>query len=94
MELFLMKYEDQQVYGGPEEGGWWADMSWPQWKYGIPIPLPLFVREWICRKLNNREQNKEYQYGYTSVLSHLETFYSWGLEEQLIPSQPVKPHYE
>lgn len=26
-EMFLMKYEDHQAFGGHEEGGWWYNQS-------------------------------------------------------------------
>lgn len=95
LEIFLHKYEDSQQYGGPEEGGWWYNLAIPQWKYGIPLPLPKRLRWAICRWLNEREQAKEKEYGYTSVLSYREEFYSYGLETGLKSEYPLaRPHYE
>lgn len=91
---YLMKYEDSQQYGGPEEGGWWYNLAVPQWKYGIPLPFPQKLRFALCRFLNRRENEKPHKYGYTSVLSYREQFFSFGTEEKLIPAIPRRPHYE
>lgn len=95
-ELFLMKYEDSQQYGGPEEGGWWYNLGIPQWKFGIFLPLPREWRYAICRYFNGRikKHNDSQEYDYTSVLSYRSTFYSYGLEDSLVPNTPHRPHYE
>lgn len=95
-ELFLMKYEDSQQYGGPEEGGWWYNLGIPQWKFGILLPIPRSWRYAICRWLNGRmrKQNEAQEYGYTSVLSYRSEFFSFGLEDSLVPAHPRRPHYE
>lgn len=91
---FLMRYEDSQQYGGPEEGGWWWDRSDPLWRFGIPLPLPEGIAYKLCRWLNAREQRKPHTYGYTSVLSHREEFLSYGLEDRFVPVAPLRPRYE
>lgn len=85
-ELFLMKYEDSQQYGGPEEGGWWYNHAEPQWRFRL--------RHALCRWLNNRENRKPHEYDYTSVLSYREEFFSFGLEDGFKPINPARPHYE
>lgn len=90
--LYLMKYEDSQQFGGREEGGWWYNLAVPQWERGIP--LPKFILYPLCRWLNRREQAKPHEYGYTSVLSYREEFFSYGAEDNFIPATPTKPHYE
>lgn len=94
---YLMKYEDSQQYGGPEEGGWWYNLANPQWKRGVPLPMPENMAYRICRWLNNRineRHNRKQEYGYTSVLSYRSEFFSFGLEDQLVPAYPHRPHYE
>ena len=93
---YLMKYEDSQQYGGPEEGGWWYNLGVPQWKFGIPLPMPQELRYKICRKLNEKikKQNDAQEYEYTSVLSDRCEYFSFGTEESFIPQQPTRPHYE
>jgi len=91
---FLMKYEDSQQYGGSEEGGWWYNLAVPQWRCSIPLPMPQSLAYALCRWLNQREQAKPHRYGYTSVLSHREEFFSFGLEDRLVPVMPMRPFYE
>jgi hypothetical protein len=94
---YLQKYSCSQQYGGPEEGGWWYDLEIPLWKRGIPLLLPEEICYKICRYFNGREhkrRDRENKYGYTSVLSYRDEFFSYGFEDSLIPAIPVRPHYE
>ena len=96
---WVTKYEVEQQYGGPEEGGWWYDS-------GVPVedwePMPFYSEEAAyakCRELNEQEyerQEKEERYDYTSVLSYRSTHYSYNVDETPDP-QPypkTRPHYE
>jgi hypothetical protein len=95
---YIHKYEDNQCYGGPEEGGWWYNHAEPQWHIGIPLISTEEFAFKVCRFLNRREnkrQEKENKYGYTSVLSYEDTFYSYGWEDCMVSEFPaLKPHYE
>ena len=86
--FWVSKWETGQVYGGPEEGGWWYDAGSPVWSCSIPVPFWEEGMYKLCRFLNGREhdrQERENRYGYTSVLSHRDTFYSYGDSDTFRP---------
>ena len=100
MRYYVHKFEVQQSYGGPEEGGWW-------YKTGVPTDpgTPVFstnIEEAAyaaCRELNRKEQERrerENEYGYTSVLSYRDTFYEYDISEDKVaePFPKERPHYE
>lgn len=96
---FVQKHEVSQAYGGSEEGGWWFDTGIPAWKYSIPVPFFEELAYKLCRFLNEREHkraDRDEDYGYTSVLSHRSTHYSYGLGDKFVAeSYPSHtPHYE
>jgi hypothetical protein len=94
---FVHKYEEQQAYGGPEEGGWWYDLRTPIENWA-PIACNSEEAAFeLCRLFNSQEyqrRDRECRYGYTSVLSHHETFYWFMESDSPIPTQPTRPHYE
>lgn len=96
---YVHKHEVQQMYGGPEEGGWWFDSGVPVEGW-IPEPFEneedAYAR---CRELNELEYErakKEESYEYTSVLSYRSTHYSFDVTESSIPRAfpEYRPHYE
>src|SRR5215469_14036035 len=95
---YLGKFEVSQHYGGSEEGGRYYDSGYPVWKFGIPMPdKPIFWR--VYRWLNGKErkrQEQENKYGYTSVLSYRDNFYSYQQSDsfKLRPFPAERPHYE
>lgn len=93
---YIHKYEISQRYGGLEEGGWWFDYEQP-----IEDWVPLAVTDEdaaydMCRLFNEQEHARRegLRYGYTSVLSHREEFFTFTVTESVIPDQPRVPHYE
>jgi hypothetical protein len=93
---YLQKYSCSQQYGGPEEGGWWYDEEIPLWRFGIPLPFPEEICYKICRYFNGKEKKRreeENTYGYTSVLSYRDDFYSFGFEESFKPASFERPFY-
>jgi hypothetical protein len=50
----------------------------------------------ICRALNHNEQEREKQYGFTSVLSYKENHYDFDISDSPMPDrfQGWRPHYE
>lgn len=101
---YLHKYEVSQQYAGPEEGGRWYNLETPveDWE-PIEIHAPVDDSSFdhkayvICRRWNHAEKTRRggLQYGYTSVLSHMEEFYTYDVTTNPNPNQPQgRPHYE
>lgn len=95
---YIHKYEESQQYGGPEEGGWWYDLrtpvSDPEW-----APLACNSEDGaydLCRLFNQQEtkRRESLRYGYTSVLSSREEFFTFEVSDSVVPDLPVRPHYE
>jgi hypothetical protein len=102
--LYIHKHEVSMRRGGPEEGGWYYDEGYPVEGF-TPFPMPVdseYQEEFAyayCRFLNDLEHHRrkrENRYGYSSVLSYRDTFYSYTLHEDSEPySFPeTRPHYE
>ena len=98
--FWIHKYEVSQEYGGPEEGGWWYDLGTLVEDF---VPLYFEDEDAVyekCRELNGAEGKRredEEQYGYTSVLSHMSTFYDYTVDETAYPPKhfpETRPHYE
>jgi len=97
--FYVCKYDVAQQYGGPEEGGWWFDSGYPVWRFCIPVPVFEELDHMLCRWFNGREHEraeKEEDYGYTSVLSHRSTHYSYHGSDTFrpMPYPTERPHYE
>lgn len=99
LKYFVHKYSVGQVYGGPEEGGWWYEAGEPveDWtSVGFEDEEEAFE---FCRDCNAEEherRKKENRYGYTSVLSYRDDFYAYDVDENPVPAPyPThRPHYE
>lgn len=100
---WVHKMEISQAYGGPEEGGWWYDQKTPlEIDDDYRGPLGPFNSEddasAVCLAMNESEyaRRRELSVGYTSVLSRMETFYSWTISDSKVsvPSPTHRPHYE
>jgi len=99
---YVHKMGQCQSYGGPEEGGWWWDKKWPLlWdEHGYEPPVPHANEEEAfahCRALNKAEYERravECRYGYTSVLSHRDNFYTYDVTESYAAVANQRPHYE
>ncbi len=97
--FYVHKYDIGQVYGGPEEGGWW-------YKAGEPVedwtPLEFQTEQMAlvaCRGLNIEERaraEREEDYGYTSVLSYRSDHYEYDISESPVPVAfpENRPYYE
>jgi hypothetical protein len=94
---FVHKYEASQAYGGPEEGGWWYDLKTPIEEHE-PVAFTDEEEAFAyCREMNEQEyqrRKKENQYGYTSVLSYRDEFFTFDVSDSQTPEQPYHPHYE
>jgi hypothetical protein len=95
--FYVHKYEVAQQYGGPEEGGWWFNLYTPEVSNIADFDYEEDAYD-LCRALNRRERRRRetLAYGYISVLSHREMFYSYDVTEspvaERIPAE--RPHYE
>lgn len=102
-QLWIHKYEVNQQYGGPEEGGWWFESGTPATDW-TPIRVLIDVNDdepayEICRALNKAEylrQNYEEDYEFTSVLSYKSRHFTYTISEESQPEAYPKerPHYE
>jgi hypothetical protein len=95
---YVAKYEESQQYGGSEEGSWYYDQGTPEWRVSIPVPFEELAYK-LCRYFNRKEHKRretECKYGYTSVLSYRDTFYTYTFSDTFIPQAypQVRPHYE
>jgi hypothetical protein len=93
---YVHKYEVAQQYGGPEEGGWWYTQGRPTEDSPVAATESEELAYELARQLNHEEQNRDKEYGFTSVLSYKEDHYTYTVEETREPKRyPVeKPHYE
>lgn len=99
--FFIHKHSVAQQYGGPEEGGWWFDTGVPDEDWN-PLLFQFLDEDdayAACRALNESEHKRaeaEEEYGYSSVLSHRSTHYSYSVEDTPIMSvyPTTRPHYE
>jgi hypothetical protein len=95
---FVHRFEVGQVFGGPEEGGWWYDAGSPdpEWAPERCEGIGAALRR--CRQLNEqeRERREGLEYGYTSVLSYREDHFAYDLCRKRVaePFPATKPHYE
>lgn len=94
--FYIHKHETALTYAGPEEGGWYYDHKTPVEGW---IPLSMNDEDAayeMCRLFNEQEYTRRegLQYGYTSVLSYREEFFTFSVTESSVPEQPVRPHYE
>lgn len=98
---YIHKHEVALAYGGPEEGGWWFDTGRPvedfdSTRYKYHSEENAYT---MCRELNNLEykrEDREEDYGYTSVLAYKSTHYAYSVHEtRHMESYPKEiPYYE
>lgn len=99
---WVHKRHISQQYGGPEEGGWWYDHQSPISPDSEVYMAPEYfnnVADAINRCLNLHvaevERRSAMNIKYTSVLSHREDFFTYGVYETPVPAPSTqRPHYE
>lgn len=95
---FIHKYEVSEHCGGPEEGGWWYEIGTPDPSWRTMQFTNEETAYDMCRLFNGQENERRsgLTYGYHSVLSHREEFYSFDISEEPTPQAypQERPHYE
>lgn len=103
--FYIHKFEVSQAFGGPEEGSWYYEVGTPceDWD---PLKVAVYNGHEndneavfdLCRMFNAQEHKRRegLQYGYHSVLSYREEFYSYDISYSRVarPYPRVRPHYE
>lgn len=96
---YIHKHEIALRYGGPEEGGWWYTMGVPDEDWAPAGYNEEKEAYRYCAMLNQDErerQERDEEYGFTSVLAYRSTHYEFRVEEfktpRIFPER--KPHYE
>ena len=96
-------YNATQMYGGPEEGGWWYDQLSLSSEDNLALHTKFFQNEddayAYSRYLNRtvcEEYNKLNEYEYTSVLAEPDAYITAQVHEGYPPTYDPdeRPHYE